>query len=75
MIINKYEKARERFWAKYEKVNNELLEVSEKIKNEKDVLKLNNLGNRLARAKMVLAKLESLRDEKVFIKAVDEGVF
>lgn len=75
MTINKYEKARERFWAKYEKVNNELLEVSEKIKNEKDVFKLDNLGNRLARAKMVLAKLESLRDEKAFIKAVDEGVF
>lgn len=75
MTINKYEKGRERFWAKYEKVNNELLEVSEKIKNEKDVLKLDNLGNRLARSKMVLAKLESLRDEKAFIKAVDEGVF
>lgn len=75
MTINKYEKARERFWAKYEKVNNELLEVSEKIKNEKDVFKLDNLGNRLARAKMVLVKLESLRDEKAFIKAVDEGVF
>lgn len=75
MTINKYEKARERFWAKYEKVNNELLEVSEKIKNEKDVFKLDNLGNRLARAKMVLAKLESLLDEKAFIKAVDEGVF
>jgi hypothetical protein len=75
MTINKYEKARERFWAKYEKVNNELLEVSEKIKKEKDVLKLDNLGYRLARCKMVLAKLESLRDEKEFIKAVDEGVF
>lgn len=75
MTINKYEKAREKFWVKYNKINNKLLEISEQIESEKNLHKLDDLMDKHNRYEIILAKLESLRDEKAFIKAVDEGVF